>query len=164
MKKIDPAPIGDRIRAERKTGGIRQKEMAAGLGISLGNLPDIENGKTIPGAGLLLRLHKWDRIGTVYLLHGRGFSRRGSAGSLSINAATFDGEIDTVAKLVSFMNISAFFKDSILALAAGLFVRTRIGKKMIDLKAMRRKNHEEKVQYVHCKIRFINNDSIRCKR
>jgi transcriptional regulator with XRE-family HTH domain len=91
--------------------------MAAELGISPNNLYNLENGKANPGADLLLKLHKRYGISTEYLLHGKESLRRGSAaGDPSVKAAPFNSEIDSIEELVEFMNISTFFKNSILAL------------------------------------------------
>ncbi|MCY9668881.1 helix-turn-helix domain-containing protein [Paenibacillus alginolyticus] len=50
--------IGDKIRALRKLNNLNQVEFAASLGISQGNLSEIEKGKSKPSADTLQALRR----------------------------------------------------------------------------------------------------------
>lgn len=60
--------IGDKIRAFRKLNNLNQVEFAASLGISQGNLSEIEKGKSKPSADTLLALRKTYGLDINFLL------------------------------------------------------------------------------------------------
>ncbi len=53
---MNSAEIGDQIKKERKSMGLRQAELASVAGVSVRTLSDIENGKQTAHIGLVLKI------------------------------------------------------------------------------------------------------------
>lgn len=64
--------IGSRIAYIRKKSELNQKEFAARLGISQGNLSDMENNKYSPSAATLLSVIRCFNVSIDWLLTGDG--------------------------------------------------------------------------------------------
>lgn len=77
--RFDAELMGLRIRLKRKEQGLRQKELAARLGLSDNHISNIERGKYLPSLPCLLRL--CDVLGETpdYYLLGRASRPREDA-------------------------------------------------------------------------------------
>jgi transcriptional regulator with XRE-family HTH domain len=64
--------FGDRLRKIRQHLKLKQKEFAAGLGMSSPALSEIENGKYKPGHYFLYNIVKIHKVNLYYLLFGEG--------------------------------------------------------------------------------------------
>ena len=68
----DGETFGYRLRQIRQHLNLKQKEFAAGLGISSPALSEIENGKYKPGHDFLYHIVKSYKVNLYYLLFGEG--------------------------------------------------------------------------------------------
>lgn len=71
---IDMKQIGKRLKAIREARGLKQKDLAAALGIGRPYLSRIENGDILLSSHLLLKLKELINISINYLLTGEGSS------------------------------------------------------------------------------------------
>ncbi|MGD2092673.1 MAG: helix-turn-helix transcriptional regulator [Candidatus Aminicenantes bacterium] len=71
MSKYDET-FGFRLRKIRQHLNLKQKEFAAGLGISSPALSEIENGKYKPGHDFLYHIVESYKVNLYYLLFGEG--------------------------------------------------------------------------------------------
>jgi transcriptional regulator with XRE-family HTH domain len=62
--------IGKRIQALRETQNLKRKDIATILGISEGNLYSMENDKTHPSAAALMKLAKYFKVTSDWILFG----------------------------------------------------------------------------------------------
>lgn len=64
--------IGDRIKQVRQHLHLNQKKFADAVGISQGNLSDIERGKFSPSVETIISVSRYSNISTDWLLKGTG--------------------------------------------------------------------------------------------
>lgn len=69
--------IGFRIKSIRKANNLNQSEFAKSIGISQGNLSEIEMGNSNPSAETLISIKKQYSIDTNWLLNGHEDSESG---------------------------------------------------------------------------------------
>ena len=68
----DDETFGSRLRKIRQNLNLKQKEFAAGLGISSPALSEIENGKYKPGHDFIYNIVKSYKVNLYYLIFGEG--------------------------------------------------------------------------------------------
>ena len=68
--ELDMLTIGQRIKERRKELNLTQLDIKSKVGISSGNLSDIENGNRLPAASTLLQLAKALECSVDYILTG----------------------------------------------------------------------------------------------
>lgn len=69
-------PIGERLKAFRKSAGLNLVTFAKKIKIAASSLSEQENGKTAPSAQTLVNLHKKTDANIIWLLTGEGNARR----------------------------------------------------------------------------------------
>lgn len=69
--ELDTMAIGKRIKQRRSQLGLKQTEVRDAVGVSSGNMSDLENGKRLPSAGTLIRLSQVLCCSTDYILTGK---------------------------------------------------------------------------------------------
>lgn len=75
--------IGGRVLAVRNGAGLDQRAFAARIGSSSGRVSEIENGKSLPGAALLARLHAEFDVDLNWLITGQRTANTAPAPALS---------------------------------------------------------------------------------
>ena len=68
--ELNTNTIGQRIRQRRNQLGLKQMEVKNAVGVSSGNMSDLENGNRLPSAGTLIRLSQVLHCSTDYILTG----------------------------------------------------------------------------------------------
>lgn len=68
--ELDTSTIGKRIKQRRNQLGLKQIEVKDAVGVSSGNMSDLENGNRLPSAGTLIRLSQVLHCTTDYILIG----------------------------------------------------------------------------------------------
>lgn len=68
--KLDSQIIGTRIKARRKSLGITQMDIKNAVGISSGNMSEIENGNRLPSASTLIQLANLLHCSVDWILTG----------------------------------------------------------------------------------------------
>lgn len=68
--ELDTMTIGKRIKQRRSELGLKQTEVRDAVGVSSGNMSDLENGKRLPSAGTLIRLSQVLGCSADYILTG----------------------------------------------------------------------------------------------
>lgn len=64
--------LGQRLKLWRKKEGQKGYQLARNIGISPGSLSEIENGKSLPSAETIAKLHENTSINILWLLTGKG--------------------------------------------------------------------------------------------
>ena len=70
METREKEEIGERIRRLRSQKHMTQTQMKDACGISSGNLSSMENGRSLPSAGALMRLASYFDCTVDYILFG----------------------------------------------------------------------------------------------
>lgn len=117
--------IGGRIREKRKELRVSQREMAEALGIAHTYLSEIENGKGNPGPDLFVKLGSIYGMDLQYIFLGGEDKPIKAEKSPGIARVDVSDQIDSVDKLVWFMEQSAFIRNSILALGAKFILENK---------------------------------------
>lgn len=68
--ELNTNTIGQRIKQRRNQLGLKQMEVKNAVGVSSGNMSDLENGNRLPSAGTLIRLSQVLHCSTDYILTG----------------------------------------------------------------------------------------------
>lgn len=68
--ELNALSIGQRIKQRRTQLGLKQTEVKNAVGVSSGNMSDLENGNRLPSAGTLIRLSQILHCSTDYILMG----------------------------------------------------------------------------------------------
>ena len=68
--ELNTLSIGQRIKQRRTQLGLKQMEVTNAVGVSSGNMSDLENGNRLPSAGTLIRLSQILHCSTDYILTG----------------------------------------------------------------------------------------------
>ena len=118
MKKEDISAVGKRVKEVRKALRVQQKEMAAVIGISNSHLSEIEKGESNPTASFFLNLSSRYNVSIEYLFHGRGEMLYDKEPEPVEKDVEYNGDIDSIEKLVWIVERSPYFKNSILSLAS----------------------------------------------
>lgn len=71
IEELDNISIGCRIKARRKELKLTQTDIKQSVGISSGNMSDMENGKVMPTAWNLLRLSEILKCSIDWILTGK---------------------------------------------------------------------------------------------
>lgn len=71
-KSLSADTAGGRLRAIRDALGLKQKDFADSLEISVPTLSEIENGKTPPGYNVLINASRKHNVNVNYVLLGEG--------------------------------------------------------------------------------------------
>ena len=68
--ELNALSIGQRIKQRRTQLGLNQTEVKNAVGVSSGNMSDLENGNRLPSATTLIRLSQILHVSTDYILMG----------------------------------------------------------------------------------------------
>ena len=72
INNLDKKAVGQRMKSVRKKLGLRQKDLAPILKISMASLSDIESGKSLPRHDAIYNLSLQYNVNIYYLLNGEG--------------------------------------------------------------------------------------------
>lgn len=120
MSPDELTEIGRRLKTVRKSLRYSQRAFAKELGMSHSYLSEIESGKANPKTDFFLKLSKRFAVNTEYLYHGSGemYSAAGVQGEIENRDFDFDSELRTVDQLVSLMENSSLFKNTVMGFAS----------------------------------------------
>jgi transcriptional regulator with XRE-family HTH domain len=118
LKPGDLIGIGKRLIMVREQLGLKQKQMAADLGLSSSYLSDIEKGKSNPGFNFLMRLYRKYRVSLDWLLFEEGdmFCGTGIKEKGRLPEFNFGDQTERVIEMLDIMNKSPFFLNHMMAL------------------------------------------------
>lgn len=118
MRKSESSvEIGERLKNIRIELRLQQKDMAETLGIAPSYLCEIESGRANPGPEFFKRMATSYNVNLDYVFLGVGEIFSGPGGKLKPFEFTRGTEIETIEELVWLMQNSAYFKNTMLALA-----------------------------------------------
>lgn len=117
--------IGSRIRQKRKELHVSQREMAEALGIAPTYLSEIENGKGNPGPDIFIKLGSIYGMNLQYIFLGEEDISIKIEKKPDITRVDISDQIDSVDKLLWFMEQSAYIRNSILALGAKFILENK---------------------------------------
>ncbi len=72
ISDCDLKKLGERMKEIRESLGLRQKELANAVGISVQRMSDFERGKSYPAFKVLYYLSSVCKVNLEYLIHGEG--------------------------------------------------------------------------------------------
>ena len=107
--------VGQRIKDVRIALRLQQKEMAARLRSAQSYLSEIESGKANPGLDFFLKLSYEFNVNLNYVFLGIGNMFFSTEKEISGKAFDFDGEVDSIEKVVWLMENCPFFKSTIFS-------------------------------------------------
>ena len=111
LKPGELVGVGKRLILVRDKLGLRQKQMAADLGLSSSYLSDIEKGKSNPGFNFLMRLYRKYRVSMDWLLFDEGdmFCGIGIKERGRLPEFDFGDQMERVIEMLEIMDKSPFF-------------------------------------------------------
>lgn len=119
--ELDMKTIGKRIRDRRKELHLTQTDIKSAVGISSGNISDIENGKRLPAALTLVQLASVLQCSIDWMLTGVSPIKESAAFS-SV------GDTDEAALLCGFSELEKEDKEELLAILQMKLRKTQRGR------------------------------------
>lgn len=116
-KSESSAEIGERLKNIRIELRAQQKDMADTLEIAASYLCEIESGRANPGPEFFKRLAIHYNVNLQYVFLGEGEMFTGPGGTSKSFEFKRGSEIETIEELVWLIKNSAYFKNTMLALA-----------------------------------------------
>jgi len=109
--------LGRRLKAIQEELGLKQKEFAAGLGITPSYLSEIEKDKKKPGYKLLKRLYEKYNVSLNWLIaeDGEMFCGGIEGGKGTVAALDFGDQTERLYEMLAYMAQSPFFLSYMMA-------------------------------------------------
>lgn len=117
LKPGELVGVGKRLILVRGQLGLKQKQLAADLGLSSSYLSDIEKGKSNPGFNFLMRLYRKYRVSLDWLLFDEGdmFCGIGLKEKGRLPEFNFGDQTERVIEMLDRMDKSPFFLNYMMA-------------------------------------------------
>jgi transcriptional regulator with XRE-family HTH domain len=111
LKPGELVELGKRLILVREQLGLKQKQLAADLGLSSSYLSDIEKGKSNPGFNFLMRLYRKYQVSLDWLLFNEGdmFCGIGIKERGRLPEFDFGDQTERVIEMLDIMDKSPFF-------------------------------------------------------
>lgn len=114
--ELNMITIGERIRSRRKELGLKQTDIKQSVGISSGNLSEIENGNRTPSMDTLYRLSQILKCSIDWIVTGNSSSEENTVFSLP----------EDIKELLNYWDAMSFDdKEELLALAQLKYIRAK---------------------------------------